>query len=77
VALSIHFGIYLFTDIGKTLHSPLALKIIDNLTNNNSGQKKLIIFAEEGIDIPQQISHFFKTIHHRVTEPVTQPMIAS
>ena len=65
--LSNHFGLYLFTDIGKALHSPRAIEIINSLTSKNFSHKKVLIFAEKSPDIPPQITQHFISIGHIIS----------
>jgi len=66
ISFSIHFGMYLFTDVNNALHAPMVMKTIVELANKQSEQKKLLIFAGEDIDIPEQIDCHFTSIRHKI-----------
>lgn len=68
ISLSIHFGIYLFTDVDKALHEPNVVNAIERIINNNHNQKKLLIFAGEKLDIPSQIDQHFTTVRHKLAD---------
>lgn len=66
ISLSIHFGIYLFTDIDKGLYSPKAMELIQELVKKQESQK-LLIFADTKLDIPPQIDELFVSIRNKPT----------
>ena len=75
VSLSIHFGIYLFANIKNALHDPQAIKLIEQIANNQVGElnrssqqrgsNKLLIFVGNDLDIPEQLEEYFTVIRHR------------
>ncbi len=77
IYLSIHFGIYLFTDVGRALHDPLAIKIIEQMQSKNNSQKKVLIFAEQELELPTHIESYFTSIRHKVGKSNVQTMMAA
>ncbi|MFT5520221.1 MAG: protein-tyrosine-phosphatase [Enterobacterales bacterium] len=64
--MSIHFGMYLFVDVGNTLQSPLAIKILEHIVSKQSEHEKLLIFSGNEIKLPKQMSSNFTAIKHKV-----------
>lgn len=77
IYLSIHFGIYLFTDIGRALHDPLVIKIIEHMQIKNNSQKKVLIFAEQELELPTHIESYFTSIRHKVANSNSKSMMAA
>ena len=65
ISISIHFGIYLFTDYGNALNAPIAVDLIKEISENNNQQKKLLIFADHDVDLPHELSEYFTTIKRK------------
>ena len=55
ISLSIHFGIYLFSNFGDALQTPRAIDLITNLVMKSKEQKRLVIFAGRDLDIPKEV----------------------
>jgi len=68
ISMSIHFGIYLFVDIGNTLQSPLVIQILEQIISKQSEQEKLLIFAGNEIELPEQLRKYFTVIKHKVAD---------
>jgi hypothetical protein len=66
ISLSIHFGIYLFVDVGNALQSPLVIKMLEQIVRKQSEHEKLLIFAGKEIELPEQMSSYFTVINHKV-----------
>ena len=77
IYLSIHFGIYLFTDIGRALHDPVVIKIIEHMQIKNNSQKKVLIFAGQELELPTHIESYFTSIRHKVANSNSQPLMAT
>lgn len=71
ISMSIHFGMYLFVDIGNALQSPLAIKLLEQIIRKQSEHDKLVIFAGSEIELPEQISSYFTVINHKVAAKKT------
>ena len=66
ISMSIHFGMYLFVDVGNALQSPLVIKLLEQIIRKQSEHKKLLIFAGNDIELPEKISNYFTVIKHKV-----------
>jgi hypothetical protein len=64
--MSIHFGMYLFVDIGNGLQSPLVIKLLEQIIRKQSEHEKLLMFAGNDIELPEKISNYFTVIKHKV-----------
>lgn len=65
ISRSIHFGIYLFTDVGDALLSPRTMKILVDLADNNNQYQKVILFAGQDLKIPYFLDKKFTLAEHK------------
>jgi len=68
ISLSIHFGMYLFIDVGNALQSPLVVKLLEKIIRNQSENDRLLIFAGTEIELPDQLSNYITLIKHKVAD---------
>ena len=66
ISMSIHFGMYLFVDVGNALQSPLAIKLLVQIIRKQSEHEKLLVFAGNEIELPEQLSDYFTVLKHKV-----------
>ena len=66
ISLSMHFGMYLFVDVGNALKSPIAVQMLEQLVRKQDNQNKLLIFAGGDMHIPEKLDSYFTTIRHKV-----------
>lgn len=66
ISHSIHFGIYLFTDVGNALQAPKAMKILADIADKSNHHQKIILFAGQDLDIPYFLEKKFTVIEHKL-----------
>ncbi len=69
ISISLHFGIYLFTNTEDDLENPIAQKIMRGIINKSEQQKKILIFAGQNLTIPINLESDFTIIRHNVAGP--------
>jgi len=72
ISISLHFGIYLFSDVESALENPIAQKIMIDIIQKSKIQKKILLFAGQSVQIPIELEDDFTVIKHNVGMPTEQ-----
>lgn len=76
VSTSIHFGIYAFTGVNKSLRDTRVISLINKIHQKSYPNKQVLLFIDEQLDMPQAIEHCFASITHKVPQRKSYQAIA-